>query len=658
MKMNLLWILACLPVFSVALMAQTNDPVLFSVDDVPVRVSEFSYIYSKTNQDKADYSEASLREYLDLYIKFKLKVTRARDMQLDTVDALRKELEGYRRQLANSYLVDKEVTEKLVEEAYRNMQQDVEVSHIFINCPMNANAADTLRAYRRITNWQNLLQKGASFEQLAADSSEDQSAKENRGNLGYLTAMLPNGYYALEKAVYNGKPGSVLGPIRSNNGYHLARVGAFRPARGEVEVAQILFRKGKDEAANAHIKARADSVYAALTAGKSTWDESCSRFSDDKTTSTKGGYLGFFGINRYQRNFEDAAFGLVKDGDVSMPIETSIGWHIIKRISRRPIQSLDIMRRPLSERIKRDARSELAKQSMIQRIKKESLFKDFPAVLDRWAAKQVDTIFLTYRWKPDPAQPKDVMMQFGPDHPYTTADFESFCASASRERMRGSGTPMREVIDQLYNSWTDDVAMQFEESQLDKKYPEFKSLMREYEEGILLFDATKQLVWDKANADTLGLQAFYDTQLQGKYMWGERARTSLYTLKTIDPKTVEAVRKMAQTKPAAEVLEKFNKKEETLTVLEKRYEKGKNKDLGDLWSAGAMTDSKIDQGTKTAVFYKIEAIEPPTQKALSESRGYAVADYQDYLEKQWVDELRKLYPVKVDEAVFKGLVKK
>jgi len=658
MKMNLLWILACLPVFSVALMAQTNDPVLFTVDNVPVRVSEFSYIYSKTNQDKADYSEASLREYLDLYIKFKLKVTRARDMQLDTVDALRKELEGYRRQLANSYLVDKEVTEKLVEEAYRNMQQDVEVSHIFINCPMNANAADTLRAYRRITNWQNLLQKGASFEQLAADSSEDQSAKENRGNLGYLTAMLPNGYYALEKAVYNAKPGSVLGPIRSNNGYHLARVGAFRPARGEVEVAQILFRKGKDEAANAHIKARADSVYAALTAGKSTWDESCSRFSDDKTTSTKGGYLGFFGINRYQRNFEDAAFGLVKDGDVSMPIETSIGWHIIKRISRRPIQSLDIMRRPLSERIKRDARSELAKQSMIQRIKKESLFKDFPAVLDRWAAKQVDTIFLTYRWKPDPAQPKDVMMQFGPDHPYTTADFESFCASASRERMRGSGTPMREVIDQLYNSWTDDVAMQFEESQLDKKYPEFKSLMREYEEGILLFDATKQLVWDKANADTLGLQAFYDTQLQGKYMWGERALTSLYTLKTIDPKTVEAVRKMAKTNPAIEVQDKFNKKEETLTVLEKRYEKGKNKDLGDLWTAGAMTDSKIDQGTKTAVFYKIEAIEPPTQKALSESRGYAVADYQDFLEKQWVDELRKLYPVKVDETVFKGLVKK
>jgi peptidyl-prolyl cis-trans isomerase SurA len=658
MKMNLLWILACLPVFSVALVAQTNDPVLFTVDNVPVRVSEFSYIYSKTNQDKADYSEASLREYLDLYIKFKLKVTRARDMQLDTVDALRKELEGYRRQLANSYLVDKEVTEKLVEEAYRNMQQDVEVSHIFLNCPMNANAADTLRAYRRITNWQNLLKKGASFEQLAADSSEDQSAKENRGNLGYLTAMLPNGYYALEKAVYNAKPGSVLGPIRSNNGYHLARVGAFRPARGEVEVAQILFRKGKDEAANAHIKARADSVYAALSAGKSTWDESCSRFSDDKTTNTKGGYLGFFGINRYQRNFEDAAFGLVKDGDVSMPIETSIGWHIIKRISRRPIQSLDIMRRPLSERIKRDARSELAKQSMIQRIKKESLYKDFPAVLDRWAAKQVDTVFLTYRWKPDPAQPKDVMMQFGPDHPYTTADFESFCASASRERMRGSGTPMREVIDQLYNSWTDDVAMQFEESQLDKKYPEFKSLMREYEEGILLFDATKQLVWDKANADTLGLQAFYDTQLQGKYMWGERAMTSLYTLKTIDPKTVEAVRKMAQTKPAAEVLEKFNKKEETLTVLEKRYEKGKNKDLGDLWTAGAMTDSKIDEGTKTAVFYKIEAIEPPTQKALSESRGYAVADYQDYLEKQWVDELRKLYPVKVDEAVFKGLVKK
>lgn len=653
-RLKLSVLLLCIAGF---LHAQTNDPVLFTVDNEPVRVSEFSYIYSKTNQDKADFSEASLREYLDLYTKFKLKVHRARDMQLDTVEALRKELEGYRRQLANSYLVDKEVTEKLVEEAYRNMQQDVDISHLFVACPANAPAADTLRAYKRILQWQNLLNSGTPFDKLAVDSSEDQSAKENRGGLGFVTAMLPNGYYALEHAAYNGKPGQVLGPLRSNNGYHLLRVNAFRPARGEVEVAQILFRKTQDEAENAATKARADSIYNGLMNKRITWEDACARFSADKTTAGKSGYLGFFGINRYQKSFEDAAFGLQTDGEISRPVETSIGYHIIRRLSRRPVQSLDVLRRPLTDRVKRDQRSELAKKTMIDRIKRENNFKTFPETLNRWAAQQVDTVFLTYRWKPNPALPKDVLMQLGPEHPYTVADFEDFCARASRERMQGSGTPLREVIDRLYANWTDDVAMQFEESQLDKKYPEFKSLMREYEEGILLFDATKQLVWDRANADTVGLQQFFDTQLQGKYLWGERARTSLYTLKTDDPKTIEAVRKTAATKSAADVAKKHNKKTETLTVLEKKYEKGKNKDIGDLWSAGAMTATKTDSTTHTAVFYKIEEIMPPSPKALSECRGYVVADYQDYLEKQWVEELRRLYPVKVDEAVLKSLIK-
>jgi len=635
------------------------DATLFTVKGNPVTAAEFKYIYSKTNQDKADFSEKSLREYLELYTNFKLKVQKARDMRLDTIASLKSELDGYKKQLAKSYLEDKEVTEKLIREAYDRMLTDVDVSHILVNCDRNRPATDTLRAYNRAKDWSKMITKGVSFDKMAYDSSEDKSAKENRGNLGFITAMLPDGYYDVEKAIYSAKIGDVLGPVRSNNGYHLLRVNATRPARGEIEVNQILIRKGDSAEKNTLKKMRADSAYNELAAG-GKWDAVCQKYSEDKTTATKSGYIGFFGINRYQKVFEDAAFSLEKDGDYTKLVETTLGWHIIQRKSRRPIATFDQLKRGLSERIKRDSRSETAKQSIIGRIKKDGGFSEDRKVLAAWTAKQVDSVFHTFKWKPDPSKPQDVLFYYGQDKRYTVADFEEYCQRAGRDRMRGAGYPVVETINKLYKTWTDETAMSFEETQLERKYPEFKSLMREYEEGILLFEALKQNVWDRANSDTLGLQAYFDKELKMKYKWDERARVSIYTLKTDDPKVLEKVRTLAAKKPAADVIKKFNKKgkPEVLTVMEKLYEKGKNKDLGELWKSGDMTVAKTDTTTKTASFYKIEQIVPPTPKALAEARGYAVADYQDFLEKKWIMDLRKEYPVVLDEAVLKTLVKK
>ncbi|MCC6461197.1 MAG: peptidylprolyl isomerase, partial [Saprospiraceae bacterium] len=395
-----------------------DDPILFTVNNTPVRFSEFRQIYAKTNQQKADFSEASLREYLDLYVKFKLKVQKARDMHLDTVQAFKAELDGYRRQLAASYLVDREVTDRLVQEAYNNMKQDVDISHIFVACDRNAKAADTLRAYNRAMNLLKLIQNGTPFEKVAQDSSEDKSAKENSGNLGYVTAMLPDGYYNLERAIYRARRGEIFGPVRTNTGYHIVRVHDFRTARGEMEVAQILIRKGSSEEENTKKRMVADSVYATLKRG-ANWDEACNRFSEDKMSAAKGGYIGFFGINRYQRAFEDAAFNLKNNGDIAPPAETSIGWHIIKRVSQRGVGTFEEFRRPVSERIKRDSRSEIAKQSMIERIQREGKFQEFPNVLEQWTAKQVDSVFLTFRWKPDPARPQTPLLSFGSTKSYT-----------------------------------------------------------------------------------------------------------------------------------------------------------------------------------------------------------------------------------------------
>lgn len=637
-----------------------DDAVLFTVNNQPVNVSEFRYIYTKTNQDKADFSEKSLREYLDLYTTFKLKVAKAREMRLDTVQALRDELEGYRRQLANSYLVDKEVTDKLVREVFERMQQDVDVSHIYLALPRDAKSADTLRVYNRAANMLRQIQAGkVPFEQFAIDSSDDKSARENKGYLGFITAMLPDGFYAFERAVYTAKPGTVIPTvIRSGSGYHIIRVNAFRPARGKMEVAHLLLRKTGNAEKDAAVRQRIDSLYTALANG-GDWDALTQKFSDDKITAPKKGYLGVFGINQYQRGFEDAAFNLAKDGEISKPVETTIGWHIIKRISARPVGKFDDEKRGLTERVRRDSRSEVARQSMIARIKRDAKAQEFRDVLAKWQAQQKDTVFLTFKWKPNPAKPQDVLMRFGKDKVYTVAEFEDYAARASRDRMRGAGTPIGEVVDKLYKSWSEEMAIAYEESHLAEKYPDFRALMREYEEGILLFDALKRNVWDRANTDSVGLENYFNSTLKSKYNWDERARVSFYTIKSDDLKVVNEVRSYAATHSAQEVVTKFNKQEnETLTVIEKTYEKGKNKDLESLWRAAAMNETKIDAGTKTATFFKVEQILPPAPKTLADARGYAVADYQDYLEKQWVEELRRQYPVKVNEDVLKSLVKK
>ncbi len=643
------------------LAAQTNDPVLFTVNGSPVNVSEFVGIYSKTNQEKADFSRASLEEYLDLYIKFKLKVQKARDLKLDTMPALKTELDGYRRQLASSYLVDREVTDKLVKEAYDRMMQDVEISHIYIAVDKNAPAKDTVAAFNKAVEIMKSIKAGKSFEQAEAEYAKSVAApgstpNDTKGYIGFVTALLPDGFYAMENSIYRAKAGDIVGPVRSNSGYHIIKVHSFRPARGEMEVAQILVRKGDTPEKIAAAKMRIDSVYKVLQGG-SDWNAVCAAVSEDKMTAAKGGDIGFFGINRYQKNFEDAAFALQKDGDFTAPVETTIGWHIIKRKSARPVGNFDNTKRGLSERIKRDNRSEIAKQSIITRIQKEGNFKESTSVLDTWTAQQQDSMFHTYRWKPDPAKPQTMLFSFGAQT-YTLADFEEYCARASRDRMRGKGYPVSETVAKLYKTWKDETTLRFEEAQLATKYPEFSSLMREYEGGMLLFEAAKIEVWDRANADTIGLEKYFNESLKNKFKWDERAKVSIYTIKSDDPDLLIKVREMAAKKPSADVLKKFNKKEEVISVMERLYEKGKNKDLENVWKAGSLTTGKTDAGTKTANFMKVEEIMPPTPKKLNEAKGYAVADYQDYLEKNWVEKLRAEYKVEINKPVFEGLIKK
>ncbi len=641
--------------------SQQNDPVLFSVEGTPVHRSEFEYIYTKTNGPDADFSKESLDEYLDLYINFKLKVRKAKEMKLDTIVALQQELNGYRRQLADSYLIDREVTEKLVEEAFLRKQEDIDLSHILVKLAPNATPADTLAALEKIMEAKKMLDSGRHFEEVAKTYSEDKSVGKNSGHIGWVTAIFPNGFYALETAAYSIAPGEVSGPIKTSSGYHLIKVNGRRPARGEVEVAHILVRSDKNPDT---IKARKkiDEAYQKLEDGVD-FGEVAKEYSGDKMTASKGGYLGYFGINRYEKAFEDAAFGLAKDGDYSKPVQTSIGWHIIKRIGKKDNQSLHQLKSSLQNKIKSDARFKLAKESMIERIKKESNFTENSTTLDNLIASlQADTsnTFLTYKWKA-PADPStDPLFSFGDKLKVTLGDFENYLQRSSRIRQQMSRQGIEAVVNRLYKDYIGENALKYEEKQLEKKYPEFKSLMREYEEGVLLFEVTKMEVWDKASQDTVGLQAFYDNN-KSKYQWKERAVVSEYSLNASAKEQINRIREYCKDKAPEEVLANFNGKDpkRILNYKSKRYEKGRNDVLDRMtWEPGQLSPVKINKRSKAHEFFKIEELVPPGQKTLKEARGYVVADYQDYLEAHWLQSLKDEYKVSIANKVFNKMVKR
>lgn len=656
MAKNILLLLGCFFSLTVFSQAQEKDPVLFTVDGTPVHVSEFKYIYSKTNGKNADYSRASVQEYLDLYTKFKLKVKKAKDMKLDTVQALKEELAGYRRQLADSYLLNKQVTEKLTKELYDRSQSDLDISHILFALPAESKGQDTADVYRQAMEVRARLLKGEDFATIAKQVSADKSAATNGGHIGYVTAMFPNGFYALESAAYRATIEQLSMPIRTSAGYHLLKVHVKRPARGEVEVAHILLRtEGTDPNA---IKIQIDTLYKRLTKG-GNFEELAAKNSQDSRTADKGGYVGFVTINRFEQAFEDAAYGVAKDGEYSKPFQTSVGWHIIKRISKKEIQPYDQMRGQLEARIKRDARYEMARKAMVDDIKRETGFKDYPNLLTEFAAALTDTFF-TFQWHPPQPASQKVLFTMA-KKAYTLGDFAQFVENATRQRMRMAGeASLSDAVQSLYEEYVNESALRFEEQRLDQKYPEFKSLLREYEEGILLFEATRINVWDKASQDTVGLKNYFKT-IKGKYRWEDRAVTSVFFVDGISKSVLEPMREYAQKHTTQEVLTKFNKSDTIgIRVEEQVVEKGKSNEAADLkeWKVGEVTIAKFDRQNNEYSFRKVDKVLPSQDKLLNEARGYIIADYQDYLEIQWVAELKKQYPIKVEKAAFESLIKK
>jgi peptidyl-prolyl cis-trans isomerase SurA len=641
---NLALLLAFLP-----LAAWSQDEVLLTIGDQPVKRSEFERIYHKNNRVDG-YEQKSVADYLDLFINFKLKVLEAKNQGYDTMRSFVTELAGYRDQLAKPYLQNRKVIESQVKEAYDHTVNEVNASHIMAKLPANPGPADTLNAYNRIMDIRKRVMAGESFEKIAREASDDPSAKQNEGRLGWFSAFMM--VFPFENAAYHTPVGSVSMPVRSKYGYHLIKVNAIRPALGEIKLAHIMTRASKNETPDkiALAKDKIFKYYDMLKQGTS-FSEVARNYSEDAGSARTGGQMRWLKSGELPPDIEEAVFSLKDSGEYSIPLQSDYGWHIFQLHQKRPVATYEKMKNVLEERIMSDDRGKVAEQSKINEIMKESGFVKYGENIDA-VAQVMDSAVYTGTWNPAPAGDliEPVFTINGKE--YTQKDLAAYITQTKRFRKELTLMQIaRSKCDELINK----ELLAFESGQLENKYPEFRYLMEEYHDGILLFNITDNKVWSKAVKDSAGLKTYF-AQHQGEYNWNERADVTVYTLK--DAEWLNSVKKLAPKRSAKkwsspEFISMIcpNDSVPCMTVTDGRYEKGDTAVTGKFpWKKGSVTVS--DSGKKVVV---VNAILAPMPKTLGEIRGQATADYQNFLDQQWIAQLRTKYPVTINQEVLKNV---
>lgn len=519
------------------------EPVLFTVQNDPTSLQEFLYVYNKNNfaRDSVNPRE-DMRQYLDLYINFKLKVQEAKEAGLHREEAFIEELAGYKKQLAKPYLSEKKVSEKLVQQAYERLGTEVKASHILVGLKQNPEPADTLAAYNKIMKFREQLLQGEDFEALARRSSEDPSASMNGGNLGYFTALQM--VYPFENAAYQTPEGEISTPVRTNFGYHLVKVHDKRPSQGKVKVAHIMVRSDEEapvEEARA-AKEKIDEIYKRLQTG-ADWEQLASQFSEDRATRNTGGELEWFGTGNMVPSFEEAAFALKEKGSYSRPVQTPYGWHILRLLERQQLPPFEEMQEELAHKVSRDSRAQLQEEALLERLLEENRLREQTSHIEA-LLEQADSSLLNGRWnyQPDSLAANKALFTIN-DEPYTTGDFISWLQEHNQPAYGLS--PSRQ-LSRLYQNWQKESLLEYEEAHLEEKYDDYRMLVQEYHDGILLFQLMDEKVWTKALEDTTGLEQFFQAN-RTDYQWGERVAGTLFSAANLA--TLQQVEEVLPTGP-------------------------------------------------------------------------------------------------------------
>jgi len=625
--------------------SQAND-VIMTIDENPVSKLEFEQIYWK-NKKEVEATKNDLDEYIKLFTNFKLKVLAAELMGLDTVQKIKNELSGYRVQLEKPYLTDTATSEELIKEAYYRTKNEISASHLLIKLPESPSEEDTLKAFSKINKIYKEIESGKiSFKDAAIQYSEDPSVKTNYGNLGYFSAFRM--VYVFEDACYKTEKGDVSRPFRTKYGYHLAKVNDIRKGKGKVKISHIMIavKESDDKRTDDNKYQKIQDIYQKIEEGTS-FESLAIDFSDHRESVRNGGDLGWIQTgSNYYPVFKDSAFALKNNGDYSHPFLTPAGWHILKRTDHKSVGSLDDLRYELKNKIQRNARGVITKNSFVKKLKREYNYTEFSNAKSQiYNIVSNESFSKDYLITNDDNSLNDILFSYA-DQSSSLMDFIAYLAETFNP---AKVKDINNYVNNRFDVYVNNKIINYEKSQLENKYPEFKALVKEYRDGILLFEISDNMIWSKAIKDTSGLKEFYASN-SDKWMWNKRVEYEVFQSK--DENTIKKAYKLRK-KGKLEVdsiINYLNADSQLNIKLDEGLEEVDKHEIiaNNNWSEGLNKAILIDD---TYVLINIKRVIEPRVKRLNEAEGLIIAAYQDYLEKQWLEDLNNNHKVVINKDV-------
>lgn len=649
MKIKRFLLMVLLGISSLSATAQKKE-VLFTIDNKPYYTDEFIRVYNKNLDLVKDDSQKDIDNYLDLYLAYKMKVNKAYNLGLDKNPKYINELKSYRNQLSKNYLTDTKVTEELIKEAYDRSLKEIKASHILILVDENATPQDTLKAYQKIKSIRERALKGEDFGKLAQELSEDPSAKENKGDLGYFSVFRM--VYPFENGAYNTKKGEISEPVRTRFGYHLIKVDDIRDNRGEITIAHIMLSKPDNPEKNKEVQDKINMIYQKLQQGEK-FEDLANQFSDDKSSASKGGKLARIASGQLNSViFEEAAFSIKNEGEYTQPIETEFGWHIIKLLEKHPVKTFEESKSDIENRIKRDERSRRIAESMNRKLEKKYNPKKNQALFKKGTELITETYYEAPFEVPENTDDfNKVILTIGRKN-ISGIEFLNFIKSQQNALQRVK--PLTKLKETIIENFINSNLHTYYEENLENEFEDFKHIMDEYKEGLLLFDLMEKEIWQRAQIDTVGLEEFYNLNKE-KYKWNERLNAVVAS--SVNRSFVEQTQKFMQEGKSVDFIKQELNKDAKINIMIDQgfFEQG---------SSSLPKNYKLSLGVSEIYkdgdyYYVIEGKEivPSSIKTLEEAKGRLVSDYQQYLEENWINSLKQEFSYKVNDKVLKKVKK-
>jgi peptidyl-prolyl cis-trans isomerase SurA len=622
--------------------AQDKDDVLLRVDGDPIMTSEFLRVYKKNLDLVKDESQKDIDGYLQLFTDYQLKLKEARRLKLDEDKTYLREFSSYKKQLTKNYLSENKVTDVLVEEAYNRSNQDINASHILVR--VADTEKDTLQAYNKVLELrERVLKEG--FDKVKAEMHDGKTIFIE--DLGYFSAFKM--VYDFETAAYNTPVGEISMPFRTQFGYHVVKINDKRKSRGTMVAAHIMIALDQKDSL-LDPQQRINDIYKKINQGES-FEALAKQFSEDKSSAKNGGRLSPFKSGQLGSEiFEDKAFSLKADEDISEPFKTEYGWHIVKRIELKPIEDFEDIKPSLEAKVKRDSRSKLINEAMVNELKKRYKISTNPVAKSYFEGLLSNEFFARSWVLPEDFKTDEMLFSIN-DKQYSYDDFGKHLMSAQR-LYAGKSMPFSDVVEKEFDSFFEKSILQFREDNLEFENEDFAHILKEYRDGLLLFDLMEKEIWNKAAKDSIGLEAFYNKN-KSNYQWEDRVEVIIAS--SADKANVQKALDMMKNGKSEDDIKKALNTEGKQNIIF-------TKDTYNTNDSKLPTNFNVKEGISeiyehNEAFHVIDvkSILPARIKNLEEAKGNVINDYQAQIETDWINDLHQRYKVEVNKKALKAV---